>query len=239
MVRVSDWSDDDALWEAMAPALAAPERFALAEADAAAIAAAVNLPPGAAVLDIGCGAGVHALAFAARGYAVTGIDRSELLLRIAESHRDALPVSFRRADMRDFVRPASFDLACSLYSSFGYFDEATNARVLANARESLRPRGTLIVDVLGRAREWPEHGSYEISGTRYAVRRRVAGDTLFEEWTVGEKTFPTRQRLFTPEELRALLLAAGFTRVDVAASLDGRTAYEEEGRRLVGFGRDA
>jgi cyclopropane fatty-acyl-phospholipid synthase-like methyltransferase len=57
---VKNWSDDDDLWEAMTPALSAPDRFAMAEADASAIAAAAELPMGAAILDIGCGAGVHA-----------------------------------------------------------------------------------------------------------------------------------------------------------------------------------
>ncbi|MGH2756171.1 MAG: class I SAM-dependent methyltransferase, partial [Actinomycetota bacterium] len=41
------------------------------------------LPPGARILDVGCGPGRHALELAAAGYAVTGIDVSRRFLDIA------------------------------------------------------------------------------------------------------------------------------------------------------------
>lgn len=44
--------------------------------------------------------------------------------------------------MRTFRRPAAFDGAVNLYTSFGYFDDQEeDRRVLRNLRESLRPAG--------------------------------------------------------------------------------------------------
>ena len=44
-----------------------------------------------------------------------------------------LTVELVRADMRAFVRPESFDLALSLFTSFGYFNDAEDdLRVLQN-----------------------------------------------------------------------------------------------------------
>jgi SAM-dependent methyltransferase len=56
-------------------------------------------------------------------------------------------------DMRDFRRPASYDLALSMFTSFGYFESrADDLRVLRNVRESLKPGGVFVVDVMGK--EW-------------------------------------------------------------------------------------
>ena len=48
------------------------------------------------ILDICCGAGRHVLALAARGYAVTGIDRSPDLLAAAAGARTSEPADFLR-----------------------------------------------------------------------------------------------------------------------------------------------
>ena len=239
----SNWSDDDALWEAMAPALAMPLRAQQAEADVRAIEAAVRLHAGASVLDVGCGAGVHANAFAARGYAVTGIDRTAKLLGIAAS-RATPGVTFLQADMREFARPASFDLACSLYASFGYFDDDTNRRVLANIARSLRPAGVLVLDVLGREAllaHWQAETSAEIDSTRFVARREYDApqSILRERWTItaagASRQFVTEQRIYSGPELAAMLRDAGFARVELRGAFDMATPYDERARRLVAF----
>lgn len=239
------WSDDDDLWEAMAPALSAPERYAAAEADVASIAAAVKLFPGASVVDVGCGAGVHAVAFAARGYCVTAVDRTASLLRVGQERAKALgvEVSFVRGDMRQFVCASAYDLACSLYASFGYFNDETNRSVLKNLRQSLRKGGVLVLDVLGREilmRHWQQEAAHEIQGVLYAVQRSLPENrVLLEKWTVttggAQKTFRTEQRIYSVDELRDMLRDAGFQRVEISGAFDPNIAYNEEARRLVAF----
>lgn len=230
MHQSRNWSDDDALWESMLPALASAARFASAENDVEVILRSIPLPPSASVLDLGCGAGVHAVAFARRAFAVTGLDRTPTLLRRAheEAAARSLSIELVHADMRDFVRRDAFDLVCSLNASFGYFDDDANAAVLRNVHTSLRRGGTFVLEVLSReiVDSWPREGSYDIDGKRYAVERRIDGDHLAETWTVDGQRFTPSQRLYAPEEIEPLLRDAAFDSVRIADGFD---------RRLIAF----
>jgi SAM-dependent methyltransferase len=241
---MGEWSDDDNFWEAMAPALCAPGRVALAERDVARIVAALELPGGASVLDLGCGPGAHAQAFAARGYVVSGVDRTRRLLDRAKAGSDArgLNVEWIEADMRDFRRPAAFDAVCSLYTSFGYFDDGGNRRVLENVLASLKPWGVLLLDVSGResvALHWRERSWSEVDGKLYLERRTVTDDwsTLLADWTVvregARQDFHVRQRLYSGTELRELLVAVGFAGIGLSGSLDAKVPYDHTAERLV------
>jgi SAM-dependent methyltransferase len=246
-VATADWSDD-AFWQAMEPALCAPERLALAEGDVADIVSGLDLRRGACVLDLACRPGAHAQAFAARGYVVTGVDRTARLLNRARNSAQErrATVEYVQADMREFVRPGGFDLVCSLYTSFGYFDNGGNRRVLENVLTSLKPGGSMLLDVSGRetvARHWRDGSSLEAAGTRYEERRRIAEDwsLLLADWTVvrGEarEHFEVRQRLYAGTELRDLLAAVGFVDIRLSGSLDTRTPYDHTAKRLVAVAR--
>lgn len=83
-------------------------------------ALANRLPPGVAVLDLGCGAGVPATRWLAQnGFVVTGVDLSALQLELAR-HNVPLGATFLKADMADegslTFPPASFAAALALYS---------------------------------------------------------------------------------------------------------------------------
>lgn len=241
--RAPGWSDDDRLWDALAPAFAAPARRAVAETEVTAILEATRPPSAARVLDLGCGAGAHAVAFAARGFRVTGVDRSATLLEAAAraAAEAGVEVELLQADFRTFSRPVAFDLACSLNASFAYFDDATHRRLLRLLRRSLRGGGSLVLDTLGEGRAaWSgDAGTHEIGGARYSVRRAFdeSRGVLREEWTVERggraETFLCEQRLFTAAELTALAGEAGFADVRVASTLDGTAPYDARSLRLV------
>jgi SAM-dependent methyltransferase len=245
---MTEWSADAALWEAMEPALCAPARLARAEDDVRAIEACVGLPPRARVLDLACGPGAHAIAFAQRGYRVSGVDTSPRLLARARAAaaREGAPVEWVRADMREFLRPESFDLVCSLYASFGYFEDPANRTVLENIRASLARGGRLVLDVLGRepaARRVPARREHEVGGTLYVEQGSLAEDSswLVSDWTVVREgirqEFRVRQRVYSADELRDLLFSVGFASARVAGSLDGRSPYDEAAPRLVAVAR--
>jgi SAM-dependent methyltransferase len=109
---------------------------------------------GSTILDLACGPGAHAVEFAIRGYLVTGVDQSSSLISRARAAADArnLRIEWIRGDMRKFRRPSAFDLVCSLYASFTYFDDVTNRLVLENVHASMKPGGVLVLGVIGRAR---------------------------------------------------------------------------------------
>ncbi len=74
-----------------------------------------RVPPGAAVLDLGCGAGVPIAARLARRYKVLGVDFSPN--QIALARRLVPDARFRRADMTKVTFPrASFSAVCSFHA---------------------------------------------------------------------------------------------------------------------------
>ena len=113
------------------------------------LAAARDLAPGRA-LDLGCGPGALALALAAAGWSVTGVDFAEAAIRrarTAASDRD-LEVSFVVADFAEWNPDEPFDLVVSAYAMPPR--GAARDAALALAKRCLAPGGTLI------AAEWHE-----------------------------------------------------------------------------------
>src|SRR4030065_1720703 len=122
----------------------------------------IAVPPGSAVEDLGCGRGRHAVPLARRGYVVTGVDLSAKMLDIARARarREGVIVEWVREDMRLFRRPDAFYFGLSLFTSFGFFSDEENQRVLDNVAVSLREGGTLLLDLrnsgkgLSRLENW-------------------------------------------------------------------------------------
>ena len=54
-------------------------------------------------------------------------------------------------DMRDFTRAETYDIALSIFTSFGYFeDPRQDVAVLRNVFASLRPGGAFLIDMNGK-----------------------------------------------------------------------------------------
>jgi len=99
------------------------------------------------VLDLGCGTGFDALALARRGFAVEGVDYSQVAIDAAIAMADAagMAIGFRQGDI-GLTLPyadAAFDAVISnlvLHS----FAEAALRRVIAEVARCLRPGGLLL-----------------------------------------------------------------------------------------------
>lgn len=107
--------------------------------------------PGRRVLDVGCGTGGVALACAALGSEVVGIDRSAEMLAVARSK--AVPqgacgsvawIELGAAELEDRFAEASFDavVSCLALSEMSVDEQRYTLRV---ARTRLRPGGRLVV----------------------------------------------------------------------------------------------
>jgi SAM-dependent methyltransferase len=123
----------------------------------------LELPEGAEVLDVPCGHGRIANRLAARGMRVTGIDRSAHFIEVARSRAaDAgVSVEYLEGDMRELPFEGRFDAVLNWFTSFGYFDDETNRRVLAGFRRALRPGGRLLLEQASREflmANLPRHG---------------------------------------------------------------------------------
>lgn len=140
------------------------------------------LPSGARVLDCPCGQGRHAHLLAEAGFNVDGLDYSHALLKVAAARGISRSLRYRQGDMRALPPSWSnrFDAVVNLFTSFGFFDAASDdRRVLAQFARVLKPGGTLI---------W--HG-----GSRDGVMARFLGR---DWWSTADGTVFGQERRFDP-----------------------------------------
>ena len=115
----------------------------------------------------------------------------------------------------EFLRPAAFDLALNVFTSFGYFDDqAENRRVLENIFASLKPGGAFVFDHLGKeflaARFVPTLSQSLPDGTILVQRQSIMDDwsRIDGEWILLAEgratTFRLRHWLYSGREIREL-----------------------------------
>jgi SAM-dependent methyltransferase len=106
----------------------------------------MSVPPGAAVLDVPCGAGRISLELAARGYRVTGVDLSSESLQHARAADPDRRVAWEERDMRDLPWPGRFDAAFCVGNSFGYLDDDGNRAFLESVARALKRGGKFVLE---------------------------------------------------------------------------------------------
>ena len=101
-----------------------------------------RLPEGAAVLDLGCGAGYPVAQRLAQQFAVTGVDISAEQLKLAREH---VPnATFIKADMAELELPqGSFDAVIALYSII-HVPREEHEPLLRKIRTWLKPGGIFL-----------------------------------------------------------------------------------------------
>ena len=113
-------SEDQIFWQGIYPVMFNKDRLEEGPKDVEKILKLIDSPKGL-VLDLACGPGRHAIAFAKNGYNVTAADQSEFLLAKGKVAADkaGVKIEFVRADMRDFRRENAYGLAlaCRTYAA--------------------------------------------------------------------------------------------------------------------------
>lgn len=190
----------------------------------------LKLAPNMKILDIACGYGRHSLALAQLGCDVTGIDHSSYLLKVARENAKltGVKVSFLKRDIRSFHFRKRFDVALSLFTSFGYFEENDNLRVLRNVYASLKKNGIFVLDInnLFYLLQPPPTESIKYSIDPITLRCK------FERQTNREDKIKADIQLYTLPSIKCMLESSNFKVTGVFGSFSG-TAYAVNSRRLI------
>jgi SAM-dependent methyltransferase len=177
------------------------------------------LTAGAAVLDLGCGAGRHSRYLASRGFDVTGLDLSEESLRKARLGESAM-LRFVRQDMRVPFGVGRFDHVVNLFTSFGYFDDIEDhLTVVQNIASSLRPGGTVVIDylnVLEAERRLVPFEETARDGVIYRISRWADGRHIFKRVAIHDgaaapAAFVERVAKLGLEDFRFMFALCGLT----------------------------
>lgn len=195
---------------------------------------------GARLLDVPCGNGRHALEFASRGYAVTGVDSSAEF--IAEARSKSRQVEWLLADMCDLPWTAEFEAAYCFGNSFGYLDRDGARRFLGAVARSLKPGGRFAIET-GMAAEsilpglvknrWYRAGDiFMLSENQYDPGQGRL-DIQYTFIRGGEvETRPSSSFTFTVAEICRMHQKAGLEPIELLGSIAGEP-YQLGSPRLI------
>ncbi|HBE89568.1 MAG TPA: hypothetical protein DDW67_10565 [Elusimicrobia bacterium] len=217
---------------------------AKAPSEAAFVLKKLRLKKGAALLDLCCGPGRHAVEFARRGMKVTGLDFSAEYLREAAERAGKKNVRLRlvRGDMRRIPFKGEFDAAVNLFTSFGYFPRfSDDIRTLKGVARALKPGGLFLIDVVNgafvrkdfRPRNWLRLKS----GGWHLEENALTRDGCFNEWTrikPGGRAVSRRffNRLYDAARLAAALEKAGLEPVSFWGGFGGERVSADRNRLI-------
>jgi ubiquinone/menaquinone biosynthesis C-methylase UbiE len=199
----------------------------------------LQLTTGARVADLGCGHGRHALALAARGADVVGVDSSVTLLDEARRSglEPGLPARWVRGDMRAVPLRSGLCDAVMVLDAFGFFEgEEEHEQVLTEAARLLRAGGHLALKVVNGSpilADFRKADRQERDGVVVTVSRTLtrAPARMIEHLSIngarGEGKYERRQRLYRVNEIWAAANRAGFAIVGTFADASG-VAFDPE-----------
>jgi 2-polyprenyl-3-methyl-5-hydroxy-6-metoxy-1,4-benzoquinol methylase len=205
------------------------------------------LTPPMSILDVGCGFGRHTIGLAQRGFAVTGIDPSSVMLAraCALAGETAVSPQFIEATGEQFRSDHRFDAAICLFNTLGQLSlKGDNRGLIANVAQLLKPSGRFVVEVPN----WETAVSDLIIDETYGegddapkVNRQYYEDSglileVFRIW-VREKrrVFLLKYQLFRQEELVQLFEAAGLRVDNICGDYNGQP-YTPQSKRVIVLG---
>lgn len=206
----------------------------------------LDLQPGQLIGDICCGMGRHLLPLTAMGYDVVGLDRSAMMLQLAQRGGEIAQLQPRlvQGDAQKLPFGDSvFDVVTNLFNSFGYLPaEADDRDVLAEAARCLKPGGRFFLDTRNKKHQILYAPYHEVmtlqDGRELVMRCTYLRDTgrLESCWYDADDqsrlVHHASIHLYSPAEIEAMLVAAGF-RVDARYGDYDGSEFEGWERQLL------
>ena len=210
---------------------------------AAEIWSMLDLRPGCRILDAPCGWVRLSRPLAQLGATVLGVDQSDTLLAFAERNRADLPserLRYLNHDLRTPLAEAGFDVACNIFTSFGYGTEEDDVALFSTLRAAVRPGGRVLIETNHRdmlcaliahgakgSRRLPD-GTLFIDESEFDAVSGVVTLKWYWSGPIGSGQKQARWRAYTPTQIIDLLQRAGL-RFDGACKGLSKTAYKAEG----------
>lgn len=215
-----------------------------------------DVPEYSKLLDLACGVGRHSVELASRGYHVVGVDISKEYLETAQQMATDRRVSshclFTRGDMRQIKSVLhnyeEFDVIVNLFTSFGYYDDKTDRKVLRDIRDLVRKGGLFIIGIMNRDYFIRNIRSTHISNPTdehlHIEKTRLDLETsrLYAVWKIYkpigddleyQETITIDNRLFSLHELKSWLEDAGWRYLEVYGGFDLSPLKFDSKRLLV------
>jgi ubiquinone/menaquinone biosynthesis C-methylase UbiE len=206
----------------------------------------VPFEKGQHILDLACGAGRHALAFARRGAIVTGVDLSSVLLKEARTRlRNAgQKATFKQQDMRELSYRSRFDGVSMWFTSFGYFESPKDDFVvLKNIEQALKAGGWWWIDIIN-----PDHlrANIKLESSRqligpYGPAQIVEGRKITSTHVIktieiaddkGKREYVEKVRLYSPAKFEQVAKRAGLNPQGVLGNYRGESLSPERPRQI-------
>ena len=199
------------------------------------------------IIDVPCGYGRISNVLAAKGYAVTGVDKNADFLRKArtDAKRAAIKgqVRYVHRDFLNFHPRQGYDLVLNIYSSLGYYEsEAKNRQMLKSLFRLANPEGKIIIELFNpyRILENNSHNSsfknkkgQKITYTRTYDLLTSVNITQIDKWRrqrhISNRVYCIR--MYFPHELAEMALHYDCKLIDVL-NTNGNTKDLIRSRRL-------
>jgi SAM-dependent methyltransferase len=213
--------------------------------------------PKASVLECACGTGRITIPLARAGHAVTGVDISEQMLKVARSKvkKETSSVQRRirlvRADMRELGLDRTFDLCIVPFNSFHHLLTVEDQLMaLSRIRDHLVLGGRLVFNLFRPNLKRPEGVQrldkvIETGGRtlmRYSVQYFDRQNQITHGWLLHEfvepdglvrrQVTPFRLRYVFQNQMKRLLQQAGFRVLSVAGAYDG-SRFTSNSRMMI------
>lgn len=193
-----------------------------------------GVPPKGTILDLACGIGRHSVFLAEKGYRVVGVDISPTYVERAEELAAERGVSARVefvvGDMRRIGellenRGELFDAVVNMFTSHGFWDEATDRAIFSQVCDLTMGGGILVINTANRdylVRHFQARDViYEEGGQVMIAERRLdlESSRMFNVWRYYElrgddlkhvETFELDHRVYSLHELVELVETAGW-----------------------------
>ncbi|MBQ9395653.1 MAG: methyltransferase domain-containing protein [Proteobacteria bacterium] len=190
----------------------------------------LDLERGARVLDLCCGYGRHTILLAAKGYEIVGLDLSMSMLKkaLADAQAHGRAIKFVHGDMRKLSFKGIFDAIYNVQTSFGYFDDQSNFKVLQGIFNALKPGGVFLIETINRdfiindlpLRLWWKGNQCtlleEIDFESSTGLLKVSRSFVFDDNSRAPWEQKIQIRLYAANEMKALLTRAGFKVVELS-----------------------